>query len=267
MATASMIEPESGNRFRASAVLQSTGVMARPVRVVLVCAAVLGGPRAPVAAQESAASLSAFQATRVERLLDNRLACRGCHQIGGRGGMIGPILDGIRDRAELDYVLRMIGDPAATVPGTLMPHQRMPEREALRLAAYIMSLPANPSPSIAAMPQAPVALPPGGERDGAALYARHCAACHGASGGGDGWNVPNLGVVPTVHADAEAMAERPDDTLYDGIAAGGFVLDKSNLMPAFGDLLEPEQIRALVLHIRALCGCEQPVWARGGAER
>ena len=60
------------------------------------------------------------------------------------------------------------------------------------------------------------------------------------------------------------MAKRPDDTLYDGIAAGGFILDKSPLMPGFGDMLEPEQIRALVLHIRTLCECEQPAWAREG---
>jgi cytochrome c oxidase cbb3-type subunit 3 len=216
------------------------------------------------AAQDAGAPLSAFQAERVERSLDSRIACRGCHQIGGRGGMIGPILDGIQDRADFDHVLSMVLDPSATVPGTIMPHQQMPEREARRLAAYVIGLPANPSPEISAMPQAPPALPPGGEQDGAALYARHCAACHGNSGAGDGWNVPNLGVAPTPHADPEAMSKRPDDTLYDGIAAGGYVLDKSPLMPAFGRLLEPEQIRALVAQIRTLCGCEQPVWAQSG---
>ena len=208
--------------------------------------------------------LSAHQSQRMERFLENRMACRGCHQIDGRGGMIGPILDGIRDRADYDHVFSMITDPAATVSGTIMPHQRMPDREARRLASYIMALPANPEPTIVAMPQAPPALPEGGELDGAALYARHCAACHGNSGAGDGWNVPNISVTPTVHADPAAMSQRPDDTLYDGIAAGGFVLDKSPLMPAFADLLSREQIRALVAHIRTLCACEQPAWARSG---
>ena len=237
--------------------------MWKPFSFALAALILLGFPGAG-SAQEPGAPLSAFQAERVERFLDNRIACRGCHQIGGWGGMIGPILDGIRDRADFDHVLDMVRNPAATVPGTIMPHQRMPEREAQRLAAYIMGLPANPSPDIAAMPQAPAALPPGGEQDGAALYARHCAACHGNTGAGDGWNVPNLGVTPTPHADPEAMSTRPDDTLYDGIAAGGYVLDKSPLMPSFGDLLEPEQIRAVVAHIRTLCGCEQPAWARSG---
>lgn len=216
------------------------------------------------AAQNGFEALSAHQSQRMERFLENRMACRGCHQIDGRGGMIGPILDGIRDRAEIDHVYSMIADPASTVPGTIMPHQRMPEREARRLASYIMSLPANPSPTIAAQPQAPPALPEGGALDGAALYARHCAACHGNSGAGDGWNVPNIGVAPTVHSDPVAMSERPDDTLYDGIAAGGYILDRSPLMPAFSQLLSREQIRALVGHIRTLCACEQPAWARSG---
>ena len=178
--------------------------------------------------------------------------------------MIGPPLDGIRDRAGYDHVLRMITDPAGTIAGTLMPRQRMPRLEAERLAAYIMTLPAIPNPTIAAMPQAPVALPAGSEMDGAALYARHCASCHGTEGRGNGWNAPNLPVSPTNHADAEAMSKRPDDTLYDGIAAGAFVLDRSPLMPAFADQLSPLQIRALVAHIRVLCGCQQPAWARGG---
>jgi mono/diheme cytochrome c family protein len=229
-----------------------------------VAAALASVTPADAVAQNSFEPLSAHQTQRMERFLENRMGCRGCHQIGARGGMIGPILDGIRDRAEYGHVYSMITDPAGTVDGTIMPHQRMPDREARRLAAYIMSLPANPNPTIAALPQAPPALPDGGEVDGAALYARHCAACHGSEGRGDGWNVPNLGVTPTVHADAAAMSSRPDDTLYDGIAAGGFVLDRSPLMPAFAGLLSREQIRALVAHIRTLCSCEQPVWARAG---
>ena len=257
---------------------------AGPRRTPTRCPAARGRPGLPVAAaavgaalatvflalpviagaQEGSASLSAHQTQRMERMLENRLACRGCHQIDGRGGVIGPILDGIRDRADIDHVYAMITDPAATVQGTLMPHQRMPEREARRLAAYIMTLPGNPTPTIAGQPEAAPLVPAGAELDGAALYARHCAACHGNSGGGDGWNAPNLGVAPTVHSDPTAMSVRPDDTLYDGIAAGGFVLDKSPLMPAFVDLLSRDQIRALVAHIRTLCACEQPAWARSG---
>lgn len=107
-------------------------------------------------------------------------------------------------------------------------------------------------------------MAPGDEEAGAALYARHCVACHGQTGQGDGWNAPNLPVTPTAHGDDELMGLRADDTLYDAIAGGGYVLDRSPLMPAFGQMLTPPQIRALVAHIRTLCACEEPAWARGG---
>ena len=175
--------------------------------------------------------------------------------------MIGPVLDGISERSDLETVARMIRDPVGVVPGTLMPPQRLPEREVRRLAAYLMSLPRLPATGSA---EAAPVLPAGAEVDGAALYARHCAACHGEGGRGDGWNADHLDVVPTAHADATAMSARPDDTLYDGIAAGGFVLKRSPLMPAFGELLAPGQIRALLAHIRTLCSCEQPAGAGSG---
>jgi hypothetical protein len=62
------------------------------------------------------------------------------------------------------------------------------------------------------------------------------------------------------------MSLRPDDTLYDGIAAGGWVLDRSHRMPAFGEALAPETIRGLVDYIRVLCDCQGPRWAAGVEE-
>lgn len=230
--------------------------------LVVVAWTLLGGLHAT--AQEPEA-LTANQVERTERFLTTRAACLGCHRLSGVGGAIGPTLDGVSDRLELEYVIRMIRAPRETLPGTIMPHQPMPEREATRLARYLMTRPpvgAMDPPSGA--PEAPPALEPGQESDGEALYARHCAACHGGSGAGDGWNAANLPVQPTVHSDPRMMSVRPDDSLYDAIFAGGYVLDKSPLMPAFGNMLAPSQIRALVAHIRTLCACDQPAWARGG---
>lgn len=232
---------------------------------LLTGATLLLGAAAPASSQDVAqVELTPFQLTRVERFLETRAACLGCHQIGGKGGLIGPSLDGLAERVDRDYVVRMIADPAATLPGTRMPRQPMPAREVERLASYLMTRPRIAAGATSAsVPEAPPGLAPDERFNGAALYARHCAACHGSEGRGDGWNASNLPVVPTVHADPEVMATRPDDTLFDGIFAGGFVLDKSARMPAFGQMLEPAQIRALVAHIRVLCDCEQPVWARG----
>ena len=214
------------------------------------------------AAPASDAPQEARSSGRVERMLENRVACRGCHVIAGRGGRIGPSLDGLGERVDADHVRAVILDPASTVPGTLMPRQRIPDRDLDRLVAYLMQpRSASSLEGVEVTPRAPAGVAPGSEGDGSALYARHCAACHGDLGGGDGWNAPTLPVAPTAHADAQAMGARTDDALFDAIYAGAFVLDGSPRMPPFGLMLSTSQIRALVAHIRDLCGCSQPAWA------
>lgn len=211
---------------------------------------------------------SPFAAARTERLLHERLACLGCHRLGGEGGRIGPTLEGVGQRLEPGYVLAMIMDPQATLPGTRMPRQPMRAAEARRLAAYLVAREPSATatePGGAAPDPIPPAASPDAPPDGARLYARHCAACHGPTGDGDGWNAPDLPVRPTAHSDATLMERRPDDSLYDAIYAGAFVLDGSPRMPAFGSLLSDAEIRALVAHIRVLCACEGPAWSRDGA--
>lgn len=211
------------------------------------------------------------RAARAERLLDTRYACRGCHVVAGRGGALGPSLDGVAERLHPDFVAQMIVDPAAAAPGSAMPRQPMPERDAEILAAYLLRLDRGWSGPPA---DAPGRVVPslGGDAvgagrqgsDGASLYATWCAGCHGPGGGGDGWNAAALPVPPTAHADAAVLSPRPDDVLYDGIHGGGWVLGRSPLMPAFGASLTPEQIDALVAHLRTLCDCEGPAWSRDG---
>ena len=58
------------------------------------------------------------------------------------------------------------------------------------------------------------------------------------------------------------MSTRPDDTLFDGISAGGFILNRSARMPPFGEMLSRDQIWGLVRYLRELCRCEGPRWSR-----
>ena len=215
------------------------------------------------ATPQAPSGLSGHEIARAERFLENRAACLGCHRIAGRGGQIGPSLAGLAERADAEYVRSIIRNPQSVVPGSIMPRQTMPEDEIARLAAYLLSPAvsgAEPE-APAATPQAPPALAEGDEENGAALYARHCAACHGTEGHGDGWNAANLPVAPTSHADPALMGARPDDSLYDAIHSGAYVLDGSPRMPPFGALLTDAQIRALVARIRTLCDCTEPTWA------
>lgn len=220
-------------------------------------------------ARLEAEPLTHFQALRTGRLLEERLACLGCHRLGGRGGTIGPSLDGLAQRLQPDFVVEMILDPRRAVPGSPMPRQPLPEREAARLARYLLAAGGAPEPA----PRASLAEPDhpvwaaSVETDrgpGDALYGRHCAACHGPTGRGDGWNAPNLPVPPTAHADAGLMEGRVDDALFDGIHGGARVLDGSPRMPPFGSLLGTGEIRALVATIRRLCDCSGPAWASDG---
>ena len=243
---------------RADQLFKSSGPWLTPVLIVTCITAIR---RAPACAQ-STEPLSPLQIERTERLLESHISCRGCHVIAGDGGAIGPVLDGISNRAELDYVRAVIDDPS-TIPGSIMPHQAMSNGDADRLSRYIHQQPASAEANPTA-PRAPGALGPGEENDGAALYARHCAACHGATGQGDGWNAARLPVQPTRHTDPATMSQRPDNILYEGMAAGGYVPARSARMPAFGALLTDSPIRALVEHIRMLCDCTQPAWAGGG---
>ena len=214
------------------------------------------------------AELTPFQVMRTERLLEERLACKGCHRISGDGGRIGPPLDGIADRLQPSFVLEVITDPGRVVPGAGMPGQHLGQRDARRVASYLLELggtsPAVEYSSLVDAGHPSVAVAPDA---GAALYAKHCASCHGAQGRGDGFNAANLPVSPTAHSSAELMRRRPDDTLFDGIYAGAYVLDGSARMPAFGSLLTRDEIHALVAHIRSLCGCEGPAWSRAGGRR
>ncbi|HEX6315035.1 MAG TPA: c-type cytochrome, partial [Gemmatimonadaceae bacterium] len=203
---------------------------------------------------------SAFATQKAETLLREHLPCLGCHTLRGEGGSIGPDLTTVRDRRSPAYIAAMIRDPQRVVPGSVMPQTRMPESTRQLITSYLSALPGNgvaePSPSSPGASNTP------GAPDGAALYAKWCAACHGATGKGDGPNAARLPVKPAEHASREAMSARPDDSLYDTIAAGGLVMNRSPRMPAFGATLTAAEIRALVRHIRTLCRCQGPGWSR-----
>lgn len=210
--------------------------------------------------------LSRFDREKAEWLLHERLPCLGCHRLDGNGGTIGPDLSGVANRRSAGFIAGMIADPQRSLPGSRMPRVPMPAEWARLVAAYLeQGRAARSAPQDPGLPAE--AARPGAEAEGGALYQRLCASCHGAAGRGDGPNAANLPARPTAHADSAAMSKRPDDTLFDGIYAGGYTLNKSNFMPAWGETLTPEQIWSLVRYIRALCRCTGPEWGRDGKGR
>lgn len=226
-----------------------------------VCLAIVVAGRA-ASAQSGAGravpdGLTPFARSKAETLLRDRLPCLGCHTLSGKGGTLAPELSTVSQRRAPEYIARMVADPQATVSGTVMPHTPMPAEWRTLIIRYLGGQ-ASENAGSARVPS--VAL----DTDGAVLYSRYCAGCHGPGGKGDGPNARALPVPPARHASREAMSARPDDSLYDTIAGGGAIMNRSPRMPAYGTTLSPPQIRALVRHIRSLCQCAGPAWSTDG---
>lgn len=87
---------------------------------------------------------------------------------------------------------------------------------------------------------------------GQALYIQHCAACHGANlEGQPDWQFPNAdGVLPAPPHNREGhTSHHPDAQLLQIIAEGGTTLNSA--MPAFGDTLSEEEMKAILAYIKS----------------
>lgn len=88
---------------------------------------------------------------------------------------------------------------------------------------------------------------------GGAVFRNHCSQCHGAGGGGAIGGYPNLidddwlwgGTVEDIHL-----------TLLHGIRYEADDDTRFSQMPAFGDILEEDQILGLVEYVRSLSGAD-----------
>jgi cytochrome c oxidase cbb3-type subunit 3 len=91
-----------------------------------------------------------------------------------------------------------------------------------------------------------------------ANYRLYCVQCHGSLGTGAGINQTEggLAVSPRDHTDAAAMSKLSDEEIKLAISDGGDAVQKSELMPPWGQTLTPAEIDGLVRHLRALCKCE-----------
>src|ERR1044071_3366725 len=190
-------------------------------------------------------ALSPFEAQKARTLLRERLPCLGCHQLDGEGGRLGPDL-GVASPAPGAFVYAIIREPQRIRPGSAMPKTPMSPQTLDLVASYLIARRGSPAPGGSApIVPARAAVP----REARTLYVTFCAGCHGTTGRGDGPNARFLPVRPAVHADARTMSQRSDDILFDAIAAGGYVLGRSNRMPGFGATLTTPEIHGLVRYI------------------
>jgi cytochrome c oxidase cbb3-type subunit 3 len=109
---------------------------------------------------------------------------------------------------------------------------------------------------LALVPLALASLPALGKETAADNYKTYCVQCHGMDGNGKGVNIRDMSVQPRDHTDAKSMSARSDDTLFKVIKEGGPSIEKSVLMPPWGDTLSDDEIKDMVQHLRKLCKCK-----------
>jgi len=206
--------------------------------------------------------LSAFSMNKAKTLLEEKLACLGCHRLGETGGSIGPDLSNVGSRLQSAFVFNVIKNPRAMLPHAIMPQVPMPPKTIELIANFLLQANNQPSDSpYLSLVENPITLFDEGIQPQGA-YQKYCAPCHGEAGDGKGYNARFLPKMPAIHADATYMSTRPDDTLFDGVFSGGAILNKSHFMPPWGRSLSNSEIDQLVKYIRELCKCQGPEWAR-----
>ena len=205
-----------------------------------------------------------FSAIKAETLVREKQPCLGCHLLGDDGGRIGPDLSALSRRLEPEFVSQLLRDPAGVLAETVMPKVDMPDTTLNLLVNYLVQqeFPIVESAYFSHIDNKPHFYQNMDEAQ--SIYVKHCVPCHGIDGNADGYNARFLPTVPTTHSDSSYMSTRPDDTLFDGIYSGGYILNKSHRMPPWGATLEREEIWGLVRHIRQLCNCQGPAWSRDG---
>ncbi len=73
-------------------------------------------------------------------LFHETYGCQACHQVQGRGGYVGPLLDLTGRRLTPGWVYSWLKNPQKYVPDTLDPNAGLSDREARAITAYLMSL-------------------------------------------------------------------------------------------------------------------------------
>src|SRR6266851_9094538 len=100
-------------------------------------------------------------------------------------------------------------------------------------------------------------------RSGRAVYEQHCASCHGATAeGAPNWQVRDAnGELPAPPHNAKGHTWRHSDAdLYEMVSKGWrdpFNKSMRLTMPAFGEALAPEQIRAVITYLKTFWTPEQ----------
>ncbi|HKI89560.1 MAG TPA: cytochrome c [Draconibacterium sp.] len=88
------------------------------------------------------------------------------------------------------------------------------------------------------------------QQQGKYIYLHYCSICHGVDGKGDGFNSYNLNPRPRDFTDVKYMNALSDEYLVETITQGGAGVNKSHLMPSWGNTLKTDDIQRVVAYVR-----------------
>lgn len=95
----------------------------------------LGAPAQPAAAAPVAAGASQHAQPAYFTSV-----CAGCHTVSGKGGNVGPVLDGVGSRMTAGEIDAFIKDPQSIRPGTKMPNLGLDDTTRGELVKYLSGL-------------------------------------------------------------------------------------------------------------------------------
>ena len=96
---------------------------------------------------------------------------------------------------------------------------------------------------------------------GRKVYLEACAACHGSDGKGVSQSLVGFTQPIRDFTDCRSTASEPDSDWMAVVRLGGTGRGFSELMPAFRDVLKPEEIAAVISYLRTFCPGR--TWPRG----
>jgi len=109
--------------------------MRRPGRIAVVMVLTAALSKTVPAAGDATSGAAVYKAGR----------CSMCHQLGGVGGKMGGVLDGVGSKRDAEFLRKIIKDPKSVDPKSRMKaYPSLSDKDMDDLVAYLLSLKAAP---------------------------------------------------------------------------------------------------------------------------
>jgi mono/diheme cytochrome c family protein len=101
----------------------------------------------------------------------------------------------------------------------------------------------------------------GADRSGRELFEASCASCHGTDGRGGAAVAAAYPLTPPDLTDCNFATREPDSDWIAVAHEGGPARGFNRVMPAFGELLNVDELQRVITYVRRFC--PDPAWPRG----